>query len=69
MKCPNCENDVLALPDRPLPMSVSTTALTDITFSDSSGGGSVFVPEVPTHEVYKCCNEKCWVTKIEVNWG
>ena len=68
MKCPNCDVDVLSLPSRPLPMNVSTT-MSDLTFTDTSGGGAVYVPEEPSHEVFKCCNEKCWVTRIEVDWG
>ena len=69
MKCPNCDNDAKPLVERPLNFDVAVSGSTEVSLGDMSGGATYTIPEVPTHEVFKCCNEKCWVTKIEVDWG
>ena len=67
MNCPECEQEVKVLPDKPI-MGFTASATT-VDFNATSGSLTVLNQPVPTSEVYKCSNEKCWVTRIEVDWG
>ncbi len=67
MKCPGCDHEVkILLEQQPEPdnMTATTSLVNNMVYD-----GTYQVTYAPTKEVFKCCNEKCWVTKIEVNWG
>ena len=64
-KCPVCDEKIYILIIQPpetsttsggtLTMSTPTTTFSDISYT------------LTTH-IYKCCNPKCWVTKIKESW-
>ena len=67
MNCPACEKEVKVLVDKP-----DTEWNESIHTINGDGGANAtigFVSPVTTTETYKCSNEKCWVTRIEVDWG
>lgn len=65
-KCPECDFKIVIMPVRdPLPPDTTTTMTVNTTMDIGYG----FAPNYgPTSRTYKCINEKCWVTKIEVSW-
>lgn len=65
IKCPECKKEMKLLPQRqPLPepntggTSLTLTAAT-ITYSSYSS----------TSKTFKCSNDECWVTKLELSWS
>jgi hypothetical protein len=71
LNCPACDKEVKVLPDKP--EIVWNNQVTSTTLDFGVSGQDAFhvgtANTVPTSEVYKCCNETCWVTRIEVDWG
>lgn len=69
MNCPACEKKVKVLPDKPS-MNYASTVTTTVDFgTDGDASGIAFGVDTITKETYKCCNESCWVTRVEVDWG
>ena len=67
LNCPACEKEVKVLLDKPDNSFYATTTVDLGTAGD--GAGTLINDTTPIKEVYKCCNEECWVTRIEVDWG
>jgi len=64
MNCPECKKEAKLLPQRePLSDNITnaTYTITGTTFTGPS--------YPPTSKTFKCCNDECWVTKIETNWS
>lgn len=69
MKCPACDKEVKVLPDKPELVWNTQITSTGGYFAGQDAAHIGTVNAVPTSEVYKCCNEQCWVTRIEIDWG
>ena len=64
MNCPACNKIVKVLVDVPVTFDITST----VTNSDTYLTSDVAIPP-KNKETYKCVNEKCWATRIEVDWG
>lgn len=65
MNCPECKKEAKLLPER----KVSTETITNgtaLTFPVTTFTGPSYPP---TSKTFKCCNDECWVTKIEETWS
>lgn len=65
MKCPGCDTEVKDLIEKPVENN-------NVTWSNAGASvisGTMDFQPNPTQQTFKCCNEKCWVTRIEVDWN
>jgi len=69
MKCPQCDKKVDVLPPKP-DFNAWPSATTTVDFGVAQAD-TFHVSTMPakSSEVFKCVNEECWVTRIEVDWG
>jgi len=69
-KCPECNQEILIMPIRePVPNSTAGGAATAFAMNSTQDISWPYqVSYTPTSRDYKCCNPKCWVTKITEDW-
>jgi len=67
-KCPECGYKIALLPIRE-PIPDSMVGATTFTGEVNQTINFPYQPQYgPTMKIYKCINEKCWVTKITESW-
>jgi len=64
MNCPECKKEAKLLPEREQIPDVTGGASGTFTL-----GTFIGVSYPPTSKTFKCCNDECWVTKIEETWS
>ncbi len=64
MNCPECKKEAKLLPCRE--QTADNTGLPNFITTATTFTGASYPP---TSKTFKCCNDACWVTKIEETWS
>lgn len=65
IQCPECDQVMKLLPQRE-PLADPHIGGTALTFTATTFTGQSYPP---TSKTFKCSNDKCWVTKLELSWS